>query len=149
MIDLADHSAAGSPVILRDVADRQQISKRYLEQLATSLRNANLVSSAPGRGGGYSLPRSPQEITVSEIIEASIGRINVVGCVGCPQVCPRYTNCPSRRMFERVNGSINAIFDNVTLADLREGHVDIAAVVDSADNGKTPCSRPPGLQESV
>ena len=148
MIDLADNSAGDGPVVLRDIAERQQISKRYLEQLATTLRNANLVTSVQGRGGGYALPRSPVEITVAEIIRASIGRIKIVGCVDCPDVCSRYPGCPSRRMFERVNGSINDILDSVTLADLCECGVDIASLADGHD-GVTPCRRPPTLQETA
>ena len=137
MIDLADHYQ-GSPVILRDVAERQQISKRYLEQLATGLKNANLVGSTQGRGGGYVLPREPDEIYVSEIIEASIGAINVVACVNNPKVCSRSDDCPSRSMWERVNKSINEVLESVTLADLCEGVLSIIPDID----GATPCSRP-------
>ena len=137
MIDLADHFQ-GTPIILRDVADRQQISKRYLEQLATGLKNANLVGSTQGRGGGYILPRPPEEIHVSEIIEASIGAINVVGCVNTPTVCSRSQDCPSRGMWEKVNNSINDVLNSVTLADLCEGPLEETPDADSA----TPCSRP-------
>ena len=137
MIDLADHYR-GSPVILREIAQRQQISKRYLEQLATSLKNANLVGSTQGRGGGYFLPRDPSEIFVSEIIEASIGSINVVACVNNPSVCSRSDDCPSRSMWERVNNSINEVLDSVTLADICESVLSIIPDID----GATPCSRP-------
>jgi Rrf2 family protein len=145
MIDLAEHVDQGAPVILRDVAERQGISKRYLEQLATNLRNAKLVTSSQGRGGGYALPRAPKDITIAEIIEASIGRINVVGCVDCPEVCPRADNCPSRDMWRRVNVSINLVLDNVTLDELCEGGDRSAGF----DEMATPCSRPVGAQESA
>ena len=145
MIDLADHHGNGSPVILRDVADRQQISKRYLEQLATSLRDASLVSTSQGRGGGYALIRSPNEIWVSEIIEASIGQVNVVGCVSNPKVCSRSESCPSRRMWELLNNRINNVFESVTLADLCEGSLDAIAGMGNEES-TTPCSRPPRVE---
>ena len=144
MIDLAGQEHTGSLTVLRDVAERQQISKRYLEQLATTLKNASLVSSAQGRGGGYSLPRRPSDISVLEIIEASIGPINVVGCVDHPESCPRADDCPSRRMWQLVNGSINEALGSVTLADLCRGcEVDPVALVCEP----TPCTRRTGAQE--
>ena len=120
MIDLADNHVRGTPVILRDVARRQRISRRYLEQLATSLRNARLVSAVQGRGGGYTLQRAPEQIEVVEIVSATIGPINVVQCVRSPELCPRSDDCPSRRMWVRINEQINDVFSAVTLADLRE-----------------------------
>ena len=120
MIDLASKKGVEGPTALRDVAERQQISKRYLEQLATSLKNANLVTTLQGRGGGYVLARPAEEITVDEIIEASIGRIEIVHCVGSTERCARSRSCPSRAMWVKVNDQINDVFRCVTLADLRE-----------------------------
>lgn len=120
MIDLANEQDVHAPIALRDVAERQQISKRYLEQLATSLKNANLVKTLQGRGGGYALARPAEEIRISEIIEASIGRIEVVHCVTGQDRCERAPECPSRCMWVQVNDRINEVFDSVTLADLRE-----------------------------
>lgn len=125
MIDLADHEQEEGPVILREVAERQQISKRYLEQLATSLKNANLVETVQGRGGGYSLARPSASIRISEIIAATIGSINIVHCVLAPESCTRSGGCPSRGMWVRVNERINEVFDSVTLAALREGRLDV------------------------
>jgi len=145
MIDLADHESEDGPVILRDVADRQQISKRYLEQLATSLRNARLVETVQGRGGGYSLARPSAEIRVGEIIAATIGPINIVHCVLSPESCGRAGDCPSRGMWVRVNERINEVFDSVTLADLREGllEVDVEALA------AAPCSTSSVRKESA
>lgn len=137
MIDLANHEGEQGPVILRDVAERQGISKRYLEQLATNLRNARLVDTVQGRGGGYSLARPSSEIVVGEIIEATIGAINVVGCVLAPDSCSRSSDCPSRSMWVRVNQRVNEVFNSVTLADLREGRLD----VDVDGLAAAPCSR--------
>jgi Rrf2 family protein len=108
-------------VTLGDLAERQSISRRYLEQLATGLRNASLVVTAQGRGGGYLLQRPPEQISVAEILEAAIGPTNVVPCVAAPQLCPQAEACPSRRMWVRVNETITGILGSVSLADLREG----------------------------
>ena len=123
MIDLADHARPGSPTALREVARRQQISKRYLEQLATVLKHANLVVAAIGRGGGYSLPRRPEEIKVSEIVRATIGEINIVDCVAHKQLCDRAELCPSRDLWVELNRRIWDTLDGFTLADLSEKQV--------------------------
>jgi len=136
MIDLADHDAEHVPVVLRDVAQRQQISKRYLEQLAMSLKSANLVSTAQGRGGGYSLARSPDQISMTDIIAATIGHINVVQCVLDPDTCSRADDCPSRKMWSRVNDSINEVFESTTLSDLCESRGDAPA---ESPPGGRPC----------
>lgn len=136
MIDLADHGGGDSPVILRDVAERQQVSKRYLEQLATNLKNAGLVNAIQGRGGGYRLGRTPDQIRVLEIVEATIGPINVVSCVNDRKRCDRSENCPSRNMWAMVNGSIRDIFRNVTLMDLQGDCVDVAALAEIAQCNK-------------
>lgn len=141
MIDLADNGKQGRPVILKDIAARQQISKRYLEQLATALKNVNLVAATTGRGGGYTLPRSPDEITVTEIVRASIGDINVVGCVANPSLCTRAEGCPSREMWVRLNEAIHSVLESVSLADLQEGCIPpIAELINAAPK---PCSSPP------
>jgi Rrf2 family protein len=144
MIDLADHDGRGAPVILRDVAARQQISKRYLEQLAMSLKNANLVSTAQGRGGGYSLARPPDQIRIADIITASIGQINVVQCVRDPDTCLRARGCPSRQMWDLVNERITEVFESVTLADLTEGRLgrDVRP-----PQGGTPCTKSITVQD--
>jgi Rrf2 family protein len=127
MIDLASREQEGTPVILREIAERQQLSKRYLEQLATSLKNANLLTTAQGRGGGYTLARPAEDIAVRDIIAATIGDINVVPCVLCPDRCARSEACPSREMWVQVNEAVEAVFARVSLADLRESSANEAS----------------------
>jgi Rrf2 family protein len=143
MIDIASNMAQGGPVKLRDVARRQRISKRYLEQLVMTQKNADLVSALSGRGGGYSLTKRPEDIQVGEVIAASIGAINVVGCVERPEICPRSADCPSRVMWCRVNEKINGVFDSVTLADLLELPETVATCHGSGH--PPPCSRQEGV----
>ena len=139
MIDLADHFEPGVPVVLRDIAERQQISKRYLEQLAMALKHAGLVLVSVGRGGGYALPRPADEIRVGEIVRATIGEINVVGCVRYPDSCDRAPACPSRAMWERLNEVILETFDRVTLDDLCERSL-LARAPDLLDQ-PIPCAK--------
>ena len=139
MIDLADNWTPGSPVVLRDVAERQQISKRYLEQLAMALKHAGLVVVSVGRGGGYGLPRSSDKIPVSDIVKATIGEINVVGCVDYPETCDRAEQCPSRVMWERLNDAIKQTFESVTLAQLCEQSICDHDVIPFSN--PVPCAR--------
>lgn len=125
MIDLA-RVPRDRPVVLREIAARQQISKRYLEQLTIVLRNAHLIVTSTGRGGGYVLARAPEEIRVGEIIRATLGEINVVDCVGDQQACARAEGCPSRRVWAAVNERIRAAFDDFSLADLAQLDPDAA-----------------------
>jgi len=126
MIDLADRSEQGT-VILRDIAERQQISKSYLEQLTMALKNAHLLTAAAGRGGGFSLARPAKEIMVGEIVRAAIGDVSVVACVREPEVCARTSDCPSRKMWVLINRLVDSVLDNTTLEDLAEGSLPIAA----------------------
>ena len=126
MIDLCDQGDGGT-VILRDIAERQQISKSYLEQLTMSLKNARLVTASAGRGGGYSLARPAKEIVVGEIIRAAIGEVSVVACVRDPNMCTRASDCPSRKMWVLINRLVDSVFENTSLSDLAEGALPIAA----------------------
>jgi Rrf2 family cysteine metabolism transcriptional repressor len=136
MVDLADHEG-NAPVILRDVAERQRISRRYLEQLATGLRNAHLISSVPGKNGGYSLQRAPDEILVGEIIDATIGPVDPIRCVRKPSLCVRAELCPSRKLWLKVKEGIDGVLRATTLADLRE--CAIAGKLEPSPQ-PTPCS---------
>jgi Rrf2 family transcriptional regulator, iron-sulfur cluster assembly transcription factor len=132
MIDLAENP--GTQVSLRDVAARQRISKRYLEQVAVGLRNANLVITSAGRGGGYSLPRPAAQIAVLEIIVAAVGPLDVVRCVDAPQICSSSVACASRRLWARLNQQIKKALGEVPLSELCDG------VMAGTTSGNTPCT---------
>ena len=117
-LDITKNGEAGKPVSLADVADRTDISRGYLEQLALTLRNARLLRSVSGRYGGYFLARSPAKITLREIIEATIGRISVVACVEDPETCSRAENCECRVVYSMINIRIGDVLDSFTVADM-------------------------------
>ena len=87
MVIIAREGKNGEPVKLVDVAARTEISHRYLEQVAISLKHAKLLKGISGKNGGHVLARAPKDIKIGEIIEAAIGKINVVDCVGDPESC--------------------------------------------------------------
>ena len=123
MMYLADHAddpVNPSPIQLREIAENQNLSLRYLEQLVMPLRSARLVKSVLGKNGGYMLMRPPGEITINEIIEASIGHIQLLDCLTTDQECEFSGQCGSRRMWGIINERIVDVLNDYTLADLSE-----------------------------
>lgn len=116
MIDLAGHND-GSLVRLQDIADRQQISEKYLEGILSVLSKANLVISSRGKGGGYRLSRPSAEYTACQIIETIEGRIAPISCLKAPEnTCGRRQFCCTLPMWEQLD-----YLQSVTLKDLAEG----------------------------
>lgn len=119
MVELALREE-GRSVQLREIADAQGVSVKYLEQLATSLRNDGLVLAERGPQGGYKLGRPPQEITVRDIVECVEGPVDLLHCLQVPASCGRSGNCAARRLWARVGASIRASLAETTIADLRD-----------------------------
>jgi len=94
------------------------ISRRYLEQLAIALKRESLLRGVSGRTGGYLLGRPANEITVRDIIEATIGPVNVVDCVRNPEGCVMAEACECRNVYELINDGIISLLGSLTLADL-------------------------------
>ena len=105
MIDLAEHDGEG-PVPLKDVAARQDISKKYLEIIVRELVSGGLISGVSGKGGGYALCRRPEDYTVWEILERTEGTLAAVACLSCDAApCPRAADCqtlPLWREYDRL-----------------------------------------------
>ena len=120
MIDLAEHEADGR-IPLKDIAERQQISKKYLEIIAKELVEGKLVSGTSGKGGGYRLIRKPEEYTVGEILELTEGSLSTVACLlpGANE-CPREGRCRTLPMWRRFDAMVHDFFFNMTLEDLME-----------------------------
>jgi Rrf2 family cysteine metabolism transcriptional repressor len=118
MLDVARNGGEDRPVSLASVAERTDISRGYLEQLALALRNARLLRGVAGRYGGYRLAESAKHITVGEVIEAVIGPICVVDCVDDPMSCPRAELCECRTVYSIINERIAEVLREYTLADL-------------------------------
>lgn len=119
MLDLAVNGDDGL-VLLKDIAARQAISKRYLEHMMTLLRNRGLVIAERGAAGGYRLGRPTAEIRLDEIFEALEGDISPVECVRDSSVCGRADECVVRDLWCEVTGAMRGVLAGKTLADLRE-----------------------------
>ncbi len=118
MLDLAMHNT-GEPVSLKDIAKRQGISDKYLEQIISILNKAKFVKSVRGAQGGYSLRMKPEEYTVGMILRTTEGSLAPVSCVEEGEGgCERMNDCATVLIWKRMNEAINEVVDNMTLADL-------------------------------
>jgi Rrf2 family protein len=118
MLDIALHCGEGQPVPIRDVAERQGLSDKYLEQIVTPLSRAGLVRSVRGAGGGYLLSRKPEEYTVGDILRVLEGDLAPVSCVENAQCCGLADQCVSMEVWEQIQTAINSVVDHITLADM-------------------------------
>lgn len=119
MFDLAQHYGT-EPIPLKTVAERQNISENYLEQLIATLRKTGLVKSVRGSQGGYILARDPEKITVGDIIRVMEGPIAPVDCVSEiePAECDQADYCITRSVWARVRDSLAELMDSISLADM-------------------------------
>lgn len=118
MVDLAEH-ASGDFIPLRAIAERQNISQKYLEAIMTSLSKAGLVEGAHGKGGGYRLCRAPEEYTVREILENTEGDLAPVACLKAGSApCEAAERCRTVNMWRELYKTLNNFFDSYTVADL-------------------------------
>jgi Rrf2 family protein len=119
MLDLALNFGK-NPVLLRDIARRQEVSEKYLEHSISALRKAGLVRSVRGARGGYILAKSPSEIRLSKIMEVLEGSMAPVDCVDDPQVCHRANLCVTRDIWIKMKEAIDNILKSTTLQDMVE-----------------------------
>ncbi len=132
MLDIARNGGEQRPVSLAEVAERTDISRGYLEQLALALRNARLLRGVAGRYGGYRLMRSAAKISVGDVIEAAIGPINLVDCVEDPETCMRAEGCECRLVYQVINRRIIEVLHGYTIKDLTDPEM-IAALLASSE----------------
>jgi Rrf2 family cysteine metabolism transcriptional repressor len=119
MIDLALHADDG-PVRGNDIAERQEISVHYIEQLFVKLRKAGLIESVRGPGGGYILAQSADQIRAGDIVRTVEGPIALVHCVAPQQeaACHRVDSCVTHLLWRRLSDKAAEVLDSVTLKDL-------------------------------
>ncbi len=122
MLDLAENGNDVDNVRLRDIADRQRISHKYLEQIMIHLNRAGFVRSVRGSGGGYRLTRAPSEYTVGDVIRVMEGPFVPMECAeheGAEDSdCQRYTLCCAKRFWFEFKRVVDSFLDGTTLADL-------------------------------
>jgi Rrf2 family transcriptional regulator, cysteine metabolism repressor len=114
MLHLALHHG-GAPVPVADIAECEQISRKYLQQLMGSMRRAGLVRVIMGPHGGFELARSPAQISIGAILRAAEGEVVLMHCLQADRVCPRTRRCLSRRIWESASRVLNDFLDSQTL----------------------------------
>ena len=117
MIDIAEHGGVSVP--LKDVAERQQISKKYLEIILKDLVRGDLIKGCSGKGGGYTLTRKPSEYDVGEILQLTEGTLASVACLaeGAAE-CPRKNACETLPMWVEFDRMVHDYFHSKKLSDL-------------------------------
>jgi Rrf2 family protein len=119
------HDEANHPVLIADLAERERIPHKFLESILLELRNAGILRSKKGKGGGYALARSPDQITMGQVIRVIDGPLAPVPCVSerayarCEE-CISEDACGTRMVMKEVRDAIAKILDRTTLADVRE-----------------------------
>ncbi len=119
MVELALRYGKG-PVSIKEIAEKQNFSDSYMEQLFSALKNAGLVKSLRGARGGYILAKDPDKIMVGEIIRALEGPIEFAECIdgGGNMTCIKSPECVTRGLWKEISDSISNVIDNRSLQDL-------------------------------
>lgn len=117
MLDLA-LNYSGNYIPLKAIAQRQEISDKYLEQIINILSKAGFVQSARGAQGGYRLSRQPSQYTAGEILRLAEGSIAPVACLECAGSCDKIDSCLTIGLWRKMQEAINEVVDNTTLEDM-------------------------------
>lgn len=118
MADLAEHPSEGY-IPLKEIAQRQEISEKYLEAIIKILVKARLLTGVRGKGGGYKLTRGPEQYTVGEVLRLTEETLAPVACLEeAADVCPRAPNCCTLPVWKGLNRVINEYLDHITVADI-------------------------------
>lgn len=120
LLDMARHYDQG-PVQLNDIAERQGVSVKYLEQILIPLKKAGYVTSKRGPKGGHMLAKAPGEVTVGEIVVLLEGKSEFVQCLSNPEICNRSDDCLTRPLWKQALDAMQEKLDGVSLADLLDG----------------------------
>lgn len=119
MLDIAQNDN-GDPVRIKDIAARQEISMKYLEQIVSVLVRANFLISVRGPQGGYRLARKPADYTVGSILRLTEGSLAPVECLSTDEnTCDRAQSCVTLRVWKELNEAISDVVDKYTLEDLK------------------------------
>ena len=120
MVDLALYDK-GEPISVKDIAARQQISSKYLEQIVSMLQKAGMLSSIRGSQGGYRLKKKPEDYSIGSILRVTEGDLAPVTCVEEGEACCTHKEmCSTVRIWQQLNSAINDVVDNISLADVVE-----------------------------
>lgn len=118
LVDMAEHSN-DERIPLKEIAERQEISQKYIESIMTLLSKNGIVNGVHGKGGGYKLTKKPSEYKVGEILRITEGTLAPVVCLESDaKPCPREPNCRTLPMWTKLDNLIENYLDSVTIEDL-------------------------------
>jgi len=117
LLDIALHANEG-PVLLREIVERQRLSKSYLEQLILLLQSGGFVRSIRGKKGGFVLAKSPSDIRLLDVIGVLERTLCLAECVDNPDLCPRNRDCVTQRLWGRLTDMVRNELASLTLQDL-------------------------------
>lgn len=118
LLDLAEHQSDGY-IAMKKVAERQELSLKYIEKIMPVLSKNNFVVGVHGKGGGYRLSRKPKDYKIGDILRLAEGDLAPVTCLQCnAEQCDRADTCPTLPMWIEFHNMVNNYFDGITLADL-------------------------------
>lgn len=106
------------PMQIKTISDRESISNKYLEQLIAMLKASGLVRSMRGPKGGYVLARHPSEIKLSEVFSTLEGPLLTVECLDHPEMCPRFSDCVTRDLWQEMQEAVLKVLEGKTLQDM-------------------------------
>lgn len=130
MLDLALHNT-GECIKVKDIAARQDISEKYLEQIIAVLNKAGYVKSVRGAQGGYRISKDPREYTVGMILRLTEGSLAPVACLDeNADQCNRVDTCETLQIWKKLYAAINDVVDNITVADLVKSHNERVDAID-------------------
>ena len=126
LLELARYHGQGTVSIDR-IAEKQAISKRYLEHIFARLREANIVTGTRGSKGGYVLNRDPSEISAGEVVRSVEGPLGPVHCVDDPTSCDKAGQCATHNLWVKAAAVVNELLDRRTIADLLAEQIELDA----------------------
>lgn len=117
VLELASHYGEG-PIDLKEIARKEDISLKYLEQVIIPLRTAGLVKSIRGSKGGYSLAKPPSEISLSDLVEVLDGPIDLIECLKDPKSCSKSSSCVTRDVWKEASDALYKVLSSITFEEM-------------------------------
>ena len=118
LLDIALYRVGDKPRMIREIANNQEISEKYISRLIIELRKAGMVKSIRGSKGGYRISREPKEITLLDVVEVMEGPVSIVDCVSARDCCPRIASCVTREIWTELNNQIREALQKITLQEI-------------------------------
>jgi Rrf2 family protein len=138
LIELAARHGGG-PINMQDIADHEQVSRKYLDTLFASLKVAGLVASRRGLGGGWILTRSPEAIRLGEVMLALEGSMALVSCTERPDSCVRSPACVAHELYNELDEALAEVLQRYTLADMVGRRAQLEQVLEQLPQGADLC----------